>query len=71
MSTPEIRQMPRAEKLRLMEQLWDDLRRDEADLASPARHEGALAETEKRLAAGQEQVLDWDQAKATLRNRRP
>ena len=69
MSGAEIQQMPRAEKLRLMEALWDDLSRDEAALESPAWHAAALAETEQRLANGQEQVLDWEQAKAELRKR--
>jgi hypothetical protein len=69
MSGAEIRQMPRREKLRLMEALWDDLSRDEAEVESPAWHETALAETEQRLAKGEEQVLDWEQAKAELRKR--
>ena len=69
MSVQEIQQMPRQEKLRLMETLWDDLSRDEAELQSPAWHEAALAETQQRLANGQEQVLDWEQAKTELRKR--
>ena len=70
MSVTDIQQMPRQEKLRLMEMLWDDLSRDEAELESPAWHEAALAETQQRLASGQEQVLDWEQAKAELRKPR-
>ena len=67
MSTIELQQMPRQDKLRLLESLWEDLSRDDAELESPAWHAAALAETERRLAYGQEQVLDWDQAKAQLR----
>jgi len=52
-----------------MELLWDDLSQDEARLESPAWHETALVETQQRLANGQEQVLDWEQAKAELRKR--
>lgn len=59
--------MPRADKLRLMETLWEELSRDESAMESPAWHATALAETEQRLANGQEQVLDWEQAKADLR----
>jgi len=69
MSLPDIQQLPREEKLRLMELLWDDLSQDEARLESPAWHETALVETQQRLANGQEQVLDWEQAKAELRKR--
>jgi len=50
-----------------MESLWAELSRDEHELESPAWHAGALAETAQRLAAGQEQALDWEQAKTELR----
>ncbi len=59
--------MSRQEKLRLMESLWTDLSHDERELASPAWHASALAETAQRAAAGQEPVLNWEQAKAKLR----
>jgi hypothetical protein len=37
----EIQQMPRSEKLKLMETLWADLSRDEAEVESPAWHADA------------------------------
>ena len=67
MSALEIQQMPRSEKLKLMESLWADLSRDEAELESPAWHADALRETSERVARGEEKVLDWEQAKAELR----
>lgn len=60
-------QLPRAEKLRLMETLWEGLSRKDEEVVSPAWHGDALAETERHLAEGREQVLDWDRAKAELR----
>lgn len=69
MSAFEIEQMPRQEKLRLMEALWVDLSRDEAELESPAWHADALRETTERLVRGEEKIWDWDQAKAELRKR--
>ena len=60
-------QLPRAEKLRLMEALWTDLSVREADFESPAWHEAALRETEAREAAGQEAQVDWTDAKRQLR----
>ena len=68
MSALEIRQMPRQEKLKLMEMLWAALSRDEAELESPAWHADALRETAERRARGEETVLDWEQAKAKLRS---
>lgn len=57
--------------MRLMEALWSDLSQTEADLESPAWHGVALAETARRLADGEERLLDWDQAKANLRRSAP
>lgn len=67
MSVAEIQQMPRQEKLRLMELLWTELSREESELDSPAWHGSALRETTERLARGEEQMLDWTEAKARLR----
>lgn len=60
-------QLPRTEKLRLMEALWSDLSPEEDRFESPAWHESALRDTERRLASGQEQILDWEDAKRKLR----
>ncbi len=67
MSVLEIKQMPREDKLRLMEALWEDLSRDDADVESPAWHGEALRETATRRSRGEEKVLDWQEAKAQLR----
>jgi hypothetical protein len=70
MSALEIQQMPRHEKLRLMEALWADLSRDESEVESPAWHADALRETVERVARGEEKFLDWEQAKTELRKGR-
>lgn len=67
MSEVEILKLPRSEKLKLMETLWADLSRDEAELESPAWHAEALRETSERRARGEEKAMDWDDAKARLR----
>lgn len=67
MSVLEIQQMPRQEKLRLMEMLWADLSRDETEFESPAWHADALRETSERRARGEEAVLNWADAKTKLR----
>jgi hypothetical protein len=67
MSPLEIQRMPRREKLKLMETLWADLSRDDAEFESPAWHAGALRETSERRVRGKETLLDWDQAKTKLR----
>jgi Putative addiction module component len=63
-------QLPRPEKLRLMETLWEDLRRqEEGEWASPTWHGEALAQTAQRLVEGAEEVLDWQSTKAELRQK--
>lgn len=59
--------LPRVEKLRLMEALWDDLSHEDVEVDSPSWHEVVLRETEQRVASGKETPLDWDAAKRHLR----
>lgn len=63
----DIARMSREEKMELMEALWADLSQSEGDLASPEWHKDALEQTDTRLAAGQEKLVDWDEAKRDLR----
>lgn len=51
----------------MMETLWEQLSRSDDELESPDWHGAALAETAQRLAEGKEQVLEWNEAKARLR----
>ena len=60
MTVEAIRDLPRSEKLKLMEALWEALTRPEDAFQSPAWHAAELAETERRLAEGKEQMLDWE-----------
>jgi hypothetical protein len=55
--------MTTSEKLRLMEDLWADLSRDEQQFESPAWHEGVLKEREERVRKGEESPIDWEIAK--------
>jgi len=68
-STIDIRHLSKAEKLRVMEDIWEDLSRDEDKLDSPDWHREALQETERRFNSGQEKVVDWETAKKDLRKR--
>jgi hypothetical protein len=69
MSIESLRQLPRSEKLKLMETLWEELSRPDGEFESPVWHAQELAATERRLAEGKEQVLDWDRAKEALRRK--
>lgn len=63
-------QFSRIEKLRLIEQLWDELARAPGDLASPDWHADALRESEQAVARGDAGFVDWDEAKTRLRQGR-
>jgi hypothetical protein len=61
--------MTTEEKLRLMEALWVDLTRNEAEFSSPSWHADVLKTREERISSGQEEFRDWQTAKGELRNR--
>jgi len=67
MTIEAVRKLPRVEKLRLMETLWEELSRADGEFESPAWHAKELADTEQRLADGKEQIVDWETAKKKLR----
>jgi hypothetical protein len=64
----DIENMSREEKLRAMEALWHEISKEEPAPESPAWHGEALEQTRSRVAAGAEQVMDWEEAKRRLRS---
>ena len=69
MTVEAMRELPRSEKLKLMEALWEALSRPDDEFNSLAWHANELAETERRLLEGKEQSLDWETAKKALRSK--
>ena len=63
-----LNDLSRAEKLRMMDALWDDLTHDAELFQSPTWHEDVLKETQQRVAIGEVETLDWEKAKELLRN---
>lgn len=60
--------LTKTEKIKLMEFIWEELTSDDRDFMTPAWHEDELIKTEKRMAEGKEQIMDWTEAKKLLRN---
>ena len=58
-----------AEKLRVMETLWNDFTRDKEQFESPEWHGEVLRERAARVKQGKESFVDWEAAKNQLRNR--
>ena len=67
-TTEKIKKMSRVEKIRLMEDLWEDLNGD-CEVESPDWHEDELRETERLIADGIEKKMDWNTAKKELREK--
>ncbi len=61
-------QMTLAEKLQVMETLWDDLSRRPEDLPSPDWHRELLQERKRLADEGRLKFLDWQTAFTELRN---
>ncbi|ETR67606.1 acyl-protein synthetase [Candidatus Magnetomorum sp. HK-1] len=59
--------LPKIEKLLIMEYLWQDLFEKNNTFDSPDWHKKALAETEKRVMEGKEEIINWTDAKRRLR----
>ena len=61
--------MTTAEKLRVIEEVWDDLRRTPDDVPAPSWHADVLEARERRIREGSSQFLDWTEAKRSVRER--
>ena len=64
-----LEQMTAAEKLELIQTIWEDLDKNAAEIESPAWHEEVLNGREKQIAAGEEKFLAWEDAKKLLDKR--
>ena len=61
-------QMTTAEKLRALEEIWENLCRTPDDVPSPSWHAGVLRDREKRVQEGSSQFPDWGEARQKIRD---
>lgn len=64
-----LNHLSRLEKVRMMNDIWDDLTHDVEHFQAPDWHEQVLKETQQQLANGKVDSLDWSEAKQLLRNK--
>lgn len=64
-----LKDMSLHEKLSAMESLWEDLANTPDAIESPAWHKNILDERRQRLAGGTSRFIDWETAKADIRNK--
>lgn len=67
LSSFQLRKLSRAQKLKAMEDLWDDLTHEEGRFKSPSWHADALTTTEAAIKAGKVKFTNWEKAKSKLR----
>jgi hypothetical protein len=66
-STISLTRLSRTQKLRLMEELWQDLTKDEPAFVSPHWHATVLAEREALVKSGRAHFAPWPEVKRRLR----
>lgn len=68
MSNIEIAAMPIAERIQLMEVLWDSMCSEATGVLDvPLWHRDVLAERLNKIDAGQEEISAWEEAKKRIR----
>jgi putative addiction module component (TIGR02574 family) len=63
----DIRQMPLSEKLALFEALWSELSSEPEHIGIPQWHKDILDERLQAAERGEVEVIDWEIAKAQIR----
>lgn len=66
-TTPRIEEMTVAEKLQLMEELWQDLTHEPANFEPPEWHRMVLEERQRAVKNGDTEYIEWEDAKKQLR----
>jgi hypothetical protein len=57
------------QKLRVMEEIWADLRKNEDNIPVPDWHKELLADREKKITEGKAKFTDWETVKRRLTER--
>lgn len=58
-----------SDKLRALEEIWDDLQRTPENVPPPSWHADVLKAREKRAREGTSKFADWNEAKRAIRDR--
>ena len=65
-ATLDLKQMSRSEKVRLMEEIWQDLSADEQEVESPSWHGEIIAERTAKVEEGKATFLTLEELQARL-----
>jgi hypothetical protein len=67
MNALKVKQMDKVQRLRLMEEIWDSLLYDEADIESPQWHKDILAARKKKIEQGTAEFVSVKELRAGSR----
>lgn len=67
-TTLPLKKMSIEEKIRAMEEIWDDLCQNPESLSSPSWHEEILLDREDMMKNRKDDFSDWEYAKKNIRN---
>lgn len=68
MATIQIEKLTVAEKIQVMESLWDSLCEHAENISSPSWHSEVLQQREEMLDNQTDAFIDWEDAKKDTRN---
>jgi putative addiction module component (TIGR02574 family) len=66
MTVDEVKTLPMAQKIQIMEAIWEDLRDRFEHLDLPDQLKELLDQRRARVRDGSAQLLDWDAVKSTI-----
>ncbi len=66
MTAEEVKALPLAQKVQIMEAIWEDLRDRFEQSEVPQRVRDLLDERRVRARQGAARILDWDAAKSSI-----
>ena len=66
MTAEEIKTLPMAQKIQIMEAIWEDLRDRFEHLELPPQLKDLLDQRRAKVRDGSAQLLDWDSVKSSI-----
>lgn len=66
MTAEDVKALPIAQKIQIMEAIWEDLRDRFEHLDLPQELKGLLDQRRARVRDGSAQLHDWDSVKSTI-----
>ena len=67
LATLPLKEMTLGEKFMTIEMVWDDICHNSPNFKSPAWHKEILEDRDRKIASGEDKLIDWNNAKISMR----